>query len=672
MFNLADWPIRRKLRFLTASVVSIALALACLAFSVYDVQRIRSCKAEQITALADILGFNATTSLEFGDADTAREVLSSLNLQPSIDLAALFDADGQLVATYPAEPPSDHPIPTDPQATNAVFGEKGHLLITQDIRRDGEMVGTIHIASNLDEINRQLARTVWIGLGVMAVALSISMLIAGRLQRLFTKPIDELAKAIGYVSAQGDYALHVQKHGDDELGVLCDGFNTMMDQIEVARDELQYAHDKIEKRVIQRTAELQVALDIAEEASHAKSDFLANMSHEIRTPMTAILGYADILAEEEDLSDVAQEHLTAMRRNGKHLLTIINDILDLSKIEAGKMTVERIDCSPCRLIDELTSLMRRRATEKGLSFDLVFYGRIPETICTDPTRLRQVLVNLIGNAIKFTHQGGIRLAVSMFEPGAGREPRLCLEVIDTGVGMSREQIDEVFEAFTQADETMTRRFGGTGLGLTISKALVEMLGGTLEVESQPGQGSTFRVTVETGSLEGVRMLENCREALVETAAAPVAERQASAKLSARVLLCEDGPDNQRVIAFLLRKAGADVTVADNGQIGLDKVAEAQEAGKPFDVILMDMQMPVLDGYGATRRLRQEGYQRPIIALTAHAMAEDRQKCLDAGCDDYATKPIQRQQLISLVARHLPSSEEAAAATPCDKLSQEIS
>jgi len=659
MFRLADWSIRRKLTALTTTGAVIALLLACLAFGVHNVRSIRAAKARQLAALADILGFNATPALEFCDAGTAAEVLSSLRLQPSIELAALFDARGKLFATYPSQLPADHAFPASPDATCITCIDHGHLTIVQEIRRDGDRVGSIYLLSNLEEINSQLAQTVWILLGVTVVALGISILITGRLQRLFTAPIDELAKAMKYIASEGDYSLHVKKHGRDEFGVLCDGFNTMLDQIEMGHDELQHAHDGLEKRVMERTAELQVALEAAEAASRAKSNFLANMSHEIRTPMTAILGYAEILTSEENLSEAAREQVAAMHRSGNHLLTIINDILDLSKIEAGKMTIERIECSPCRVVDEVASLMRRRALEKGLTFDLAFGSRIPKTIRTDPTRLHQILVNLIGNAIKFTEHGGICLSISTLAVADTRAPggnsQLCFEVADTGVGIGPEQLDgTIFNAFTQADETMTRRFGGTGLGLTISKALVEMLGGTLSVESELGKGSTFRFTVETGPLDGVRMLENCREALVATATEPTGKRSPAAVnlSSVRVLLCEDGPDNQRVIAFLLKKAGADVTVADNGQIGLDKALAAREAAEPFDIILMDMQMPVLDGYRATRRLRKAGYKGPIVALTAHAMAHDRQKCLDAGCNDYASKPIDRATLLATVARHL--------------------
>ncbi len=646
----------------------MALLLACAAFTIRDVRMIRAAKVKQITALADILGSNATAALEFQDPDTAEEVLSSLRLQPSVEAAALFDAQGELLATYPAQPPALRDVRACPRITDPLFTEDGHLIIAQEIRRDGDRVGTVYLRSNLKTIQQELANVGWIALLVMAVSLAVAMFITNRLQRLFTVPIDELARVMEYVSTGGDCSLHVKKHGRDEMGVLCDGFNTMLDRIEVARDELQHAHDELEKRVIQRTKDLEVALTAAEDANRAKSDFLANMSHEIRTPMTAILGYVNLIAEgcpsrcefgAQDMSD----HVRIIERNGAHLLAVINDILDISKIEAGMMTVEQKECSPCQVLAEVTSLMRCRAVEEGLALDIAYNGRIPESIRTDPTRLHQILTNLVGNAIKFTETGGVHLTTTLIEPDGEGNPHLSFEIADTGVGMTQEQLGKVFQPFTQADETMSRRFGGTGLGLTISKGLVEALGGTLTAQSEPGRGSTFRFTVDTGPLDRVRMLKDCQEVLASVATEPVRNDQPVAvKLSARVLLCEDGSDNQRLIAFLLKKAGADVTVADNGLIGLNKANQAHDDGRPFDVILMDMQMPVMDGYTATRKLREAGYINPIVALTAHAMAQDRQKCLDAGCDDYASKPIDRDTLLATIARHVgqPSSVPEAA------------
>jgi PAS domain S-box-containing protein len=404
---------------------------------------------------------------------------------------------------------------------------------------------------------------------------------------------------------------------------------------------------------------LEQLYDAAEVANRTKSEFLANMSHEIRTPMTAILGYADVLAGQLDDPE-QREAINIIRRNGDHLLMIINDILDLSKIEAGKLQFERRTCSPAAIVADVVSLMRVRADGKGLALKLEFAGPIPETIWTDPARLRQILLNLVGNAIKFTASGSVRIVVRL-SGGETPQPRMVYEVIDTGIGMIAEQVENLFQPFQQADASTSRKFGGTGLGLAISKRLAEFLGGDIVIGSQPGQGSTFVLTFDPGPLAGVALLDHPSEAISASFAGHASERP-QPRLSGRILLAEDGTDNQRFISFLLTKAGAQVTTVDNGrqamEMALADPCAPASSPRAFDVILMDMQMPVMDGYEATRRLRAEGYAGPIIALTAHAMAEDRQKCLDAGCDDYATKPIDRDTLLSMIAKLL--QEQGAA------------
>jgi PAS domain S-box-containing protein len=421
------------------------------------------------------------------------------------------------------------------------------------------------------------------------------------------------------------------------------------------------AYDGVLLNVIDVT-ELVAARRQAEAATRAKSEFLANMSHEIRTPMTAILGFTDILLGEAGAETESPERLRSLetiKRNGTYLLNLINDILDLSKIEAGKLAIERTCFSPTGLLAEVASLMSVRAEAKNLPLSVECVGPIPERVRGDSIRLRQVLINLVGNAIKFTEVGGVRVEMRLAQP-SDSPARLRFDVIDTGMGIAPEQIERIFQPFTQADQPTGKRFGGTGLGLSISKRLAEVLGGEISVSSVPGKGSTFTVTVETGPLDGIPMIEP------GTPVAAKPERGASelvvapaVRLDCRLLLAEDGPDNQRLIAFVLQKAGANVTLAENGRIALDKALAARDAGAPFDVILMDMRMPVMDGYAATRKLREAGYPGAIIALTANAMAGDEETCREAGCDDYAGKPIDRPRLLATIARHLPPVPETA-------------
>ncbi len=390
----------------------------------------------------------------------------------------------------------------------------------------------------------------------------------------------------------------------------------------------------------------------AEGANQTKSDFLARMSHEIRTPLTGILGYTELLRRGTRSKEQTDTFLSVISSSGRHLAALIDDILDLSKIEAGRMEFERIRCSPHQLICEVLSMLRVRAREKSLSLECRWTTGVPETILTDPARFRQLLMNLVGNAIKFTEEGGISLLASV-TPGAV-EPRFLVEVRDTGIGISPERVESIFRPFEQADSSITRRFGGTGLGLAISRHIAAGLGGEITVESEVGRGSVFRVSLETGSLEGVRILEDPPT----EAFRPDSQRERHPQTGvsgARVLLVEDGETNRQLIHLVLEDAGAQVVCAEHGERGLDLACR-----EPFDVILMDMQMPVLDGYQATRRLRECGCKLPIIALTAHAMRGDQEKCFAAGCSHYLSKPIDIDELLRTVASALRQSGDREA------------
>ena len=425
------------------------------------------------------------------------------------------------------------------------------------------------------------------------------------------------------------------------------GFGITSDVSERKRAEEQLRNDAAELETTNKS--LEQANRLADCANRAKSEFLTNMSHEIRTPMTAILGYANLILD-ENVGRTVQEYVAVIKRNGEHLLGLIGDILDLSKIEAGMLQNEPTRCSPVLVVNEVVSLMRAQAAAKKLTIKTELAQPVPETVLTDPLRLRQVLVNLLDNAIKFTDQGEIRLAVRL--NAANGRLSLCFDVIDTGIGMNEEQVGRLYKPFTQVDNSSTRKFGGTGLGLCISKHLAEALGGTIEVRSEPGRGSTFTVTINPGPLDGIHMVQHAQDPLFNRLSTTIATTDAKIVLHGRILLAEDSAENQQLIALLLRKAGADVVAAENGQLALETALAAYEVGEPFDVILMDMQMPVLDGYEATRQLRKCGYTAPIVALTAHAMAGDCQKCLDAGCSDYLHKPCQNLALLEMVARHI--------------------
>jgi PAS domain S-box-containing protein len=399
---------------------------------------------------------------------------------------------------------------------------------------------------------------------------------------------------------------------------------------------------------------LREAMLHAEQTTRIKTEFLANVSHEIRTPMTAILGFTEVLLEEGARGGAPHATVDALRtiqRNGDYLLALLNDILDLSKIESGRLEVERVTFSPVSVVREVERLMRVRAEAKGIGFHVEFEGPLPEYLEGDPTRVRQILINLVGNAIKFTEVGDVRLRVNLRDEPA--PARLRFEVSDTGIGITPAERVKLFRPFGQADSSTTRRYGGTGLGLTISKRLTDLLDGTIEVESEPGRGTLFRVDLPAGNLDGV-----ARVAASESLPADdTLDADSDPQLQGRVLLVEDGPDNQRLLALLLRRAGLEVVVAENGQQAIERVQEARHAGSAFGLVLMDMQMPVMDGYTATKILRRQGFAVPIAALTAHAMDTERSRCIAAGCDDFATKPIDRVRFYALLRRHLPSAKD---------------
>ncbi|HTO71160.1 MAG TPA: ATP-binding protein [Myxococcota bacterium] len=371
-----------------------------------------------------------------------------------------------------------------------------------------------------------------------------------------------------------------------------------------------------------------------ERASRAKSEFLAHMSHEIRTPMTAILGLAESL-EEEDLSPEQVESLRTIRRNGEHLITVINDILDLSRVESGRIELRLVPLRADALVREVAALLAPRVADRGLELDVRIGPGAELPIRSDATRLRQILINLLANAVKFTDAGRVRISVRA--EGA----RMRFDVEDTGIGIPAGELREIFQPFTQVDASMSRRHGGTGLGLSISRRLARALGGDLEVESTVGRGSTFTLRVRAEPVDEL-----------ESAPARPSAPGRTAALRGRVLVAEDGGDNRRLLVHVLERWGLEVEAAENGRVALERIEKCDERGEPVDLVLMDMQMPEMDGYEATRRLRAAGARIPVVALTAHAMEGAREACLAAGCDEFITKPIDRAHLRAVIASFL--------------------
>jgi signal transduction histidine kinase/CheY-like chemotaxis protein len=646
--------IRRKLTRTIAITSALALALAAAALVVYDIATYRQALTRDLEALADLVGGNSTAALAFGDSAAAKDTLQSLAVRQDVEAAGLYTASGHRLAVYTRV---GEDAPAQLAEGNGVAAGSRDFSVVRPVTLDGQTVGRVFVRSNQDQLEARLTRTVSITSVVFVVSVALAAALGDRLQRRISRPIQQLSIAARRVSTTRDYGLRIEDDPQvEELGVLVGTFNDMLAQIQTRDRELRDYQEHLEDQVKERTAQLSEAKDRAEDASRAKSDFLANMSHEIRTPMNCVLGMVE-LALDGAMPPSQREHLQTLRASAESLLTIIDDILDFSKIEAGQLAIDPLPTSVGMLVRTIVESFALRARQKGLRLSSDVHPSVPAGVRLDPGRVRQVLVNLLGNAIKFTHQGSVTLSVRAEGHTPDGRIRLVFFVRDTGIGIAPDRLKAIFQPFTQADTSMTRRYGGTGLGLTISARLVALMDGTVVARSTPDEGSEFVVTLPvaiatadevaatTTALAPTRVPATDVAAPADAAAVP---RTSVVEEELRVLVAEDNPVNQKIAQQLLRKRKLSVTLADDGRQAVD----AFETGK-FDLVLMDVQMPEMNGFEAVAAIRalehaQNRPHTPIVAVTAHAMLGDRERCLEAGMDAYLSKPLRRQLLFDLV------------------------
>ena len=619
--------LRVHLMLIMGIAIAMALTITGAVFAISNHLSGHDALRNRLRTQADITAANCAAAVAFDDADAALRTLRGLGADPAILSADLMRVD--------------HSVLAHQQFHDA--GDTRFVEVTANVMLP-QITGTLRLRASTAEVDAATRKQLVVLAAVLVAVLAVTLLASGWLQGIISRPITALATAAAEVTLSRNFGVRVAAQGAQEMRELVKAFNAMLVEIDASAQKLRTHQSRLEEEVAERTAELQTALQVARQAAQAKSDFLANMSHEIRTPMNGVIGMLDLLHDKALTTD-AQGMVDIARNSADSLLALINDILDFSKIDAGKLTLEIIDFEIRPLAEEVASLFTQQAHLKGVEVICAVHNDVPQVVGGDPTRLRQIMANLIGNAVKFTESGEVVLGVRMRKAPAADTLLVQILVQDTGIGIPEEARDNLFVAFTQADSSTTRKYGGTGLGLAITKALIDAMGGTIKVTSQPGQGTTFSVFVPLGLRSG---------------ASPATVRRLA---DLRVLIVDDNATNRCVLEHYLLSENAFNESTASAQAGLAAARAAALAGAPFDVILLDHQMPDVDGTGFMRSLRADTTiaRTPCIVLSSlgHRVAEAK----DFDIAAWLTKPVRKAQLCSLVAQVAGRNDRALLESP---------